>query len=153
MARFHHLAVRVDDLRAAEEHYAALFGAVVAFREVLRGDGWTTFPDAAGWEDFSEAGVQPDMAALRIGDFEMALLVGEPVGVGSLDHIALAVEPELLPAIAAAAEELECLFEHRSDDYLMLVDRYGIGWELSPDRGQAGPMAPVGRRQGRIVEL
>lgn len=150
MARFHHAAIHVDDLRAAEGYFAALFGAVVAFREALLDEGWATFPEGADWDDFADA--QPGMAALRIGEFELALLVGEPVRPGSLDHIALVVAPNAMPAIAAAAAELGCSFEHRSDDYVMFTDRYGVGWELSPERGQ-GPTTPIGARHGRWVDV
>ena len=153
MARFHHVAIRVPHLRDAEAHYQALLDARVAFREVLGDDGWMTFPDGSDWPDFDRIGVAPQMSALRVGSLEVTLIEGESSGSGSLDHLAVLVSKALFGEMADRAVSLGCTVEHRSDDYVMFVDRYGIGWEISPDLGRSGVMKPVGARTGRWVDI
>ncbi|HKE52177.1 MAG TPA: VOC family protein [Actinomycetes bacterium] len=43
-----HVAVRVTDLREAEDYYHRLFGLAVAFREAETSDGWRTLPPGGG---------------------------------------------------------------------------------------------------------
>ena len=153
MARFHHIAIRVANIRDAETHYRTLLDARVVFREVLGDDGWMTFPEGSDWPDFDRIGIAPQMSALRVDSLEVTLIEGESSGTGSLDHLAVLVDEALFGEMACRAASLGCTFEHRSDDYLMFVDRYGIGWEISPDLGRTGGTKPVGARTGRWVDI
>ncbi len=153
MARLHHIAVRVANLRDAEAHYQALLDARVAFREILSDDGWTTFPDGSDWPDFDRLGIAPQMSALRVGLLELTLIEGESRGTGSLDHLAILIDGARFRELADRASSLGCMVEHRSDEYVMIVDRYGIRWEISPDLGRSGGTKPVGARNGRWVDI
>ena len=153
MARFHHVAIRVPNLRDAEAYYQTLLDARVAFREVRGDDGWMTFPDGSDWPDFDRMGITPQMSALRVGSLEVTLIEGESSGTGSLDHLAVLIDEALFREMANRAALLGCTVEHRSNDYLMFLDRYGIGWEISPDLGRSGGTKPVGARTGRWVDI
>jgi len=68
-----HVALRVADLRRAEEFYTALFGLRVAFREAEVADGWRTLPEGAGWEDAQAAGIRLDLSLLSRDALHLAL--------------------------------------------------------------------------------
>jgi catechol 2,3-dioxygenase-like lactoylglutathione lyase family enzyme len=60
-----HVALRVADLRQAEDFYMALFDLQVAFREAEVADGWRTLPEGAGWQDAQAAGISLDLSVLH----------------------------------------------------------------------------------------
>jgi catechol 2,3-dioxygenase-like lactoylglutathione lyase family enzyme len=88
-----HVALRVPDLRQAEEFYTALFGLQVAFREAEVADGWRTLPEGAGWQDAQAAGISLDLSVLHRDALSVALeRAGEGfVPGGRLSHVGLEV--------------------------------------------------------------
>lgn len=59
------VALRVQDLRAAESVYQQLFGLEVRFREAETDQGWATLPPDAGWDDADAAGAHLDLCVLQ----------------------------------------------------------------------------------------
>lgn len=63
--RYSHVALYVDDLRAAERFYTRALAADVLFREAVDASGvWRTLPLEAGWDEAARAGIDLHMVAL-----------------------------------------------------------------------------------------
>jgi catechol 2,3-dioxygenase-like lactoylglutathione lyase family enzyme len=75
--RCSHVALYVDDLRAAEHFYTRAFAADVLFREAVDASGvWRTLPLEAGWDDAARAGVDLHMVALKRDDLVLPVFLG-----------------------------------------------------------------------------
>ena len=77
MTSYRHIALYVQDLRAAEGYYQHLFNMHLIGREAELDDGlWYTLPDDKDWDDAKAAGLELGMLALRKEDFVLVLFAG-----------------------------------------------------------------------------
>lgn len=138
----HHIALRVADLRGAEDYYRALFGAAVAFREAKVADGWRTLPPDADWGDAENAGITLQLVMLAREGLRVALFRSdaEIAAAGRLDHINVEVNAPDLAAMRDRAPALGCRVALDAPQAIILDDRYGVRWELTTalDQGSNG---------------
>jgi catechol 2,3-dioxygenase-like lactoylglutathione lyase family enzyme len=136
--RFSHVALSVDDLRAAERFYTCAFAADVLFREAVDGKGvWRTLPAEAGWDDAARAGVEPHMVALKRDDIVFPVFVGPTVHriIGlEVAHDEIEEMRRRLPdeAEIVAADEAQISF----------TDPFAVQWQVrsSPGFSSSGEM-------------
>lgn len=72
-----HVALRVANLREAEDFYTTLFDLDVAFREAKTDEGWKTLPQDTGWTDAETAGIDLGLSMLYRGQLAIALEAAE----------------------------------------------------------------------------
>jgi catechol 2,3-dioxygenase-like lactoylglutathione lyase family enzyme len=142
-----HLALRVADLRQAEEFYGALFDLRVAFREADVADGWRTLPEGAGWEDAQAAGISLDLSVLHRDALRLALeRAGEGfVAGGRLSHVGLEITDVEMERLRQAAPGLGCQIVQDRRGLLLVDDPYGVRWELTTGYALRNPGAVTGR--------
>jgi catechol 2,3-dioxygenase-like lactoylglutathione lyase family enzyme len=128
-----HVALRVPDLRPAEDFYMALFDLQVAFREANVADGWRTLPEGAGWEDAQAAGISLELSVLHRDALGLALeQAGERFVAGErLSHVGLETTDDELDRLRQAAPGLGCKVVLDRSGLLLLDDPYGVRWELT----------------------
>jgi catechol 2,3-dioxygenase-like lactoylglutathione lyase family enzyme len=138
MTRFRHLALFVEDLREAEEHYVRVFDMEVLFREApLEAGGaqaelWATLPLDRNWEDAAAAGIELGMVALRRDDCILALFGGKPAG-NQVFAVGLVMGKEEIEGVAGQLSPASV--ETKEDGWLAFVDHYGMRWHLA-DRAE-----------------
>jgi catechol 2,3-dioxygenase-like lactoylglutathione lyase family enzyme len=123
-----HIALRFEDLRAAEEYYAALLDLDVAWRDT-RGD----VSMFATWEQIEAADAQPWVSALYAGNLRVTIEAGEGSAARTslgLDHVGLHVSQAQLARIAARSSDLDLEIEDAPPGMLVFSDRHGLRWEL-----------------------
>jgi len=153
-SEFTHVALRVEQLRAAEAFYRSLFSLEVAFREAEMADGWRTLPLSADWKDAEQAGVVLGLVMLYRGGFRLALEAADSVSEnGRLDHIGVFIEEEDLDGIRGRAAELGCRIVLDRPQALILDDPFDVRWELNSFPYHDPPNLSTGARTGRWVEL
>jgi catechol 2,3-dioxygenase-like lactoylglutathione lyase family enzyme len=142
-----HVALRVPDLRQAEEFYTALFGLQVAFREAEVADGWRTLPEGAGWQDAKAAGISLDLSVLHRDALGLALeRAGEGfVAGGRLSHVGLEIGDVEMERLRQAAPGLGCQVALDRQGLLLLDDPYGVRWELTTAYNLRSTGAATGR--------
>jgi len=138
-----HVALRMHDLRAAEEYYCMLFGAHVVFREAEAGDGWRTLPPWAGWEEAEAMGITLGLSVIARDGLTLALFAtpNQVPADGILDHVAVHVEEADLTAVRQLSNRLGGRLVHDRPGVLIVDDRFGVRWELTTlpeDYGSAG---------------
>ncbi len=139
--RVRHVAIYVTDLRESEEHYVALFGLRVLFRETRRPDGtWQALPRTQGFEDAERSDRPVGMVALRRDDFVLALFSSAMPGK-QVHALGLLMEEGEIDAVAAHLPAGTHV-EERARGWLSLVDRYGIRWQLAA-RAEFMPTRPA----------
>jgi hypothetical protein len=125
----------MSDLRAAEEHYVALFDMEVLFREGPLEPGgpnaelWGTLPPGCTWDDAEAAAVEIGMVALQRGDLILPLFAMAPSGLQTY-AIGLVMEDDEIEAIRARLPD-DAYVESEQDGWLAFVDRFGVRWQLS----------------------
>ncbi len=147
---FRHVALFVDDLQAAESHYAELFGLTVSFREALMTGGdlagrWATFPPDATWEDIDAAETSLVISALGRESVVLALFSAPPTGAQTY-AIGLLVDDAEISDIAHRLPP-DATVETNTRGHLDFVDRFGVRWQLSSDRA----FTSSGERDGTWV--
>jgi len=147
-----HIALRVADLRAAEEHYCTLFGASVAFREAKVADGWRTLPADAGWADADAAGITLELSVIARDGLHLALFATpEPIATnGFLDHVAVHVEGVDLDVLLQRVALLDGVIVHNHPGVLIADDRFGVRWEMTTLPKDYGSNGEV---RGRWLDL
>jgi catechol 2,3-dioxygenase-like lactoylglutathione lyase family enzyme len=142
-----HVALRVADLRQAEEFYVALFGLRLAFREAEVADGWRTLPEGAGWDTAQAAGISLDLSVLHRDALRLALeRAGEGfVAGGRLAHVGLEVSDAEMERLLGAAPRLGCQIVQQRQGLLVLDDPYGVRWELTTAFTLRNPGVATGR--------
>jgi catechol 2,3-dioxygenase-like lactoylglutathione lyase family enzyme len=137
-----HVALRVTDLRAAEEYYRGLLRLDVAFREAPTAEGWATLPDGAPWDDSLE------LTMLFRDGFRLALeRVDEVAAEGQLSHIGLQVDAEELDALR---DQVDAVVDN--EQALVFDDRFGVRWELNTFTYSDPRALSTGARTGRWLE-
>jgi catechol 2,3-dioxygenase-like lactoylglutathione lyase family enzyme len=147
-----HVALRVPDLRAAEQFYASLLGREPAFREAEVDGAWYTLPAGTGWEEEAAGGARPTMCMIRWDGFAVALVeedAGGPGGAGLVDHVGLMAEEDDLDRIRRLADELGLRVVHERPGLVTVEDPYGLCWEVS----LSGGIASQGERLGNWLDL
>jgi catechol 2,3-dioxygenase-like lactoylglutathione lyase family enzyme len=125
--RYRHVAIYVDDLRAAEDFYAQVFAAEVLFRETVDSAGvWRTLPLGSRWEHAEAAGIEIDMSVLQRDEVVLPLFVGRPstriIGLhASVDEID-AMRRRMPPGARVIAE---------SEHDLAFADSFEVEWQVS----------------------
>jgi catechol 2,3-dioxygenase-like lactoylglutathione lyase family enzyme len=142
-----HVALRVADLRQAEDFYMALFGLQVAFREAEVTDGWRTLPEGAGWEDAQAAGISLDLSVLHRDALHLALeRTGQGFVAGErLAHVGLEITDVEMERLLKAAPRLGCQIVQQRRGLLVLDDPYGVRWELTTAYTLRNPGVATGR--------
>ena len=104
-----HIALHVSSLDEAEDFYVRLFALDVVLREEIV---------MLSRESFSLA-----LEPVRDGrDFSEG---------GPLAHIGLHVSDDELERMEQAADELGCQVARARADLLLIMDRYGVSWEVT----------------------
>jgi len=143
----HHVALRVSDLREAEEYYCTLFGAKVAFREARVTDGWRTLPLWATWADAESAGITLRLSMVVREGLRIALTPAseEIEARGRVDHINVEVEAADLLDLRRRSSTLGCSVLLDRPTVLTFDDRYGVCWELTTAEDQGSNGENLGR--------
>lgn len=129
MVAYKHVALRVPDLREAEGHYRAIFGADLVGREALLEDGrWYSAPPDRGWEEIEAAGIDIGWVGLRRDELVIALLRGEPDPGRCLYCIGVTISPQEVREIHDRLPD-SVTVEVASEHSLTFVDRYGFRWQ------------------------
>jgi len=127
--RYTHVALHVDDLRAAEAFYRQVFDADVLFREAHDGV-WRTLPPDAGWEDAERAGTELHMVALGRDGIVLPLFAGTPT--------------RRIIGIEASLDELESMRRRLPEDArligetaqtLVFSDPFDVEWQVRAGGG------------------
>lgn len=125
-----HIALRVADLRAAEDYYCRLFDLAVAWREAPTADGWRSLPPGKTWDDAERAGVRLELSLLYRGGLALALEAAQAVDTpGALSHIGIQLDEAGLAALRDRLDGLGCALSFASATTLVFDDAYGIRWE------------------------
>ena len=143
--RYRHVALYVDDLRAAEEFYGHVFGAAVLFREATDGGGlWRTLPLGSSWEDAEAAEIEIEMTVLQRDDVVLPLFVGRP--------------SRRIIGLHATAEEIDAIRRRlprgtrviaANEEQLVFADPFDVEWQVSV----AGPFRSSGEIGGHWLGL
>ncbi len=143
----HYIALRVPDLRVAEEYYCTLFAAQVAFREAKAADGWGTLPPWASWADADAAGITLQLCMVVREGLRLALapIAEEIEGRGRVDHINVEVDTDDLRDLRERSNALHCSVLLDRPTVLTFDDRYGIRWELTTAEDQGSNGENLGR--------
>jgi catechol 2,3-dioxygenase-like lactoylglutathione lyase family enzyme len=142
-----HVALRVADLRQAEDFYMALFDLQVAFREAEVADGWRTLPEGAGWQDAQAAGISLDLSVLHRDALHLALeRAGQGFVAGErLAHVGLEITDVEMERLLKAAPRLGCQIVQQRRGLLVLDDPYAVRWELTTAYTLRNPGVATGR--------
>ncbi len=129
--QYHHLALTVPDLRAAEAFFSQVFDLPRKFLEGRGPDGeWGSLPPGKDWDGAAAAGITVKMAALGRNDFVLALFQGEP-SQGTIVEIGIAVPPEEVDAIRRRLPPNTQVSSEGQGD-LLFTDPYGFTWHIEP---------------------
>jgi catechol 2,3-dioxygenase-like lactoylglutathione lyase family enzyme len=128
---FRHIALRVSDLRDAEDYYQRLFSMELIGREAQLEDGqWYTLPHDRGWKDAEDAGIELDMLALRKGNIVLALFPGLESS-GQVFAIGLTMTSVQVEEVKdGLPPDAEIIIDH--PEQFNFIDRYGISWQIVP---------------------
>jgi catechol 2,3-dioxygenase-like lactoylglutathione lyase family enzyme len=142
-----HVALRVTDLRQAEDFYSVLFDLQVASRQAEVADGWRTLPEGAGWQEAQAAGISLDLSVLHRDALRLALERAEDgvVAGGRLGHLGLEVTEAELERLRQAAPRLGCQVVQERRGLLVLDDPFGVRWELTTAYELRNPGVVTGR--------
>ncbi|NJM07214.1 VOC family protein [Candidatus Gracilibacteria bacterium] len=125
-----HIALRVQDVRAAEAFYCELFDLTVAWREAETADGWRTLPEGKSWDDALTAGIDLQLVMLHNDGFALALEAVQAVQAqGTLSHLGLHVDQSTFDVLQRRAPLLGCSMvtvQHRT---IVFDDPFGVRWE------------------------
>lgn len=137
--RVHHVALRVDDLRAAEECYVDVFDMDVHLREVWHeaDEEIEQVPPEHSWAETAAMGDELVMSFVGRGGIVLALHEPEsPVEAdGPVDHLNVRVEATELDTIEDRALDRGCELTARDEPtYTYVHDPFGVVWELKAVR-------------------
>jgi hypothetical protein len=148
------VALRVEDLRAAEEYYRGLFSLDVAFREAETPDGWRTLPGGAGWDDAERAGIELGLVQLYRDGVRLALeAVDAAPGEGRLSHVGLFIDDDERLRLRSAARAAGCQIAVDDERALIFDDRFGVRWELNTFPYDDPPRLSAGAREDRWLDV
>lgn len=149
MVALKNVALRVPDLREAEDHYQRIFAAELVGREVRLDDGvWYALRPEQGWDELDVAGFKASWVGLRRDDLVIALVPGTPAPDTGIHHIGVVVTPDEMVEIARGLPPTVAVEETPEDGQLTFRDRYGFRWQCS-DRG----LAHAGEIRGAWLDL
>jgi catechol 2,3-dioxygenase-like lactoylglutathione lyase family enzyme len=129
--RYSHVALYVDDLRAAERFYKHVFTAEVLFREAVDAHGvWHTLPLEAGWDDAERAGVELEMVALKRDDIVFPIFAGPT----ARRIIGLEVAGEEIAHMRRRLPD-EAEVVGVNEQQLVFVDPFDVQWQVRTGAG------------------
>jgi len=142
-----HIALRVADLREAEDYYLGLFDAGVAFREAKTTDGWRTLPPGATWKDAEEAGIVLGLVVIARGGLHLALTPSVELiaPVSRVHHVNLAVDDADVRDLRQRVVALGCEIVLDFSAVLTFIDHYGVRWEVTTEADHGSNGASLGR--------
>ena len=144
-----HIALQVPSVKGAEEFYRTLFGMDVSFRESETPDGWATLPAGADWQKAEAAGLEPGLSLLQREAVALALESHPGAAAAALSHIGLEVTPQELKEVRERAAVLHCRIIGEREDLLVLLDPFGVQWELTT----SSRLVSSGERYGRWIAI
>lgn len=132
---FHHLGLRVANIRHAESFYHEFFQMDVVQRARVVSDEWEVLPLDFDWDEGLNTGVYPDLVEVRNGPVRLILLnrgrgavmAAEP----RLDHLSFRVTSESLATIRANALVRSFAVAQDIPHSFVFRDPFGISWHLS----------------------
>ena len=129
-----HIALRVNNIRHAEDFYHAFFQMDVVVRAYRTRDHWESLPANFDWDEGVRTGVYPDFVYLRHGP--LALLVINAGAAAVLNeqriaYVALRVSPPSLTALRGEVLVRSFAVTRSTEHELTFRDPFGITWRLS----------------------
>lgn len=128
---YRHLALVVDDLRAAETLYRRVFSMEIIGREAWGENGlaYALRPDK-GWDEAIAADVDIQFVALRRDDVIVALLKGD-ASPGQLFAVGLVMDAEEISQVRDRLGPDPVLVDQ--PEHLEFFDPFGVRWQISTD--------------------
>jgi catechol 2,3-dioxygenase-like lactoylglutathione lyase family enzyme len=131
---FDHVALRVTNIRQAEDFYHEFLEMDVVARARRSGDGWTILPDDFDWIEGLRSGYYPELVVLRNGPISLFLINvgrGTVMNEPRLAHLGLRVTTETLAALRGVV--LIRSYPVIQDDIhaFRFRDPYGVTWHLT----------------------
>lgn len=131
---FDHVALRVADIRRAEDFYHEFLEMDVIARARRTGDGWNVMPADFDWTEGLRTGFYPELVVLRNGPISLFLLNagrGAVMNEPRLAHIGLRVSSETLSTLRGIV--LIRSYPVVEDDVhaFRFRDPYGMTWHLT----------------------
>jgi catechol 2,3-dioxygenase-like lactoylglutathione lyase family enzyme len=149
-----HIALRVQDVRAAETFYCELFGLAVAWREAETADGWRTLPQGKTWADALAAGIDLKLVMLHRDGFALALEAAQEVqGQGTLSHLGLHVDQAAFDTLQHHAPLLGCTMVTIQPRTVVFDDPYGVRWEPTLTAFADPHLLSTGARHGLWLKV
>jgi hypothetical protein len=149
MVSIGHLALFVNNLRAAETFYRHIFDMQLIMREAPKEDGlWYTLHPAKGWEDAEVAGIDLAMVALKHEGFVLALFQGRPSPEETVLEIGLIMKPDEIAAVRKRLPDSIDRIYH-PDDFIF-HDPFGYRWHLWLEDNE---FLSNGESSGRWLEI
>lgn len=124
--RYSHVALYVDDLRAAERFYTRALAADVLFREAVDASGdWRTLPLEAGWDDAARAGFDLHMVALKRDHLVFPVFLGPTAP----RIIGLEVTGEEIAEMGRRLPD-EAKVLARDEEQIVFADPFDVQWQV-----------------------
>lgn len=131
--RVEHIAIRVANIRRAEEFYSSFFQMDVMLRARREGENWTRLPADYDWDAGLREGVICELVYLQTGNLALVLL---EAGRGAifveprLGHISLRVSAEALTTLRAQALVRSAPVTTDQPHSFVFQDPFGVTWHL-----------------------
>ena len=124
-----YIALRVSDLRAAEDYYAKVFAMTLLFRESEQdAETWRTLRPEVDWDGAESAGITIDMVSLRRDAFVLALFRGTPAP-DAVFEFCVGIELDEIGAVRSRLPNPTNVIESRPDN-LRFEDPFGFRWAV-----------------------
>ena len=134
-----HLAIRVSDVRRAEDFYREFFQMDVVLRARYQHERWDVLPSTYDYQEGHASGYFPEIVQLRNGALTLVLINagrGSVLSEPRVAHIGLRVPGETLSAIKAVALIRNFTVEQDERDAFRFTDPFGQTWHLTTGEGQ-----------------
>lgn len=133
-----HIAIRVADIRRAEEFYREFFQMDLVLRAWRNNGTWEELPADYDWEQGIRQGMVADLVYLQHPPLTLALRYAGQSSVFAeprLDYISLRVSPGTLLTIRAQALVRAFPVVEDSPHAFIFRDPYGITWHITDSPG------------------
>ena len=131
---FDHIALRVADIRRAEEFYHEFLEMDVVTRARRSGSDWQIMPHDFDWIDGLRTGYYPELVILRNGPISLFLINagrGSVMNEPRLAHIGLRVSSKTLAALRGIVLIRSFPVVEDNVHGFRFRDPYGITWHLT----------------------
>ncbi|HUG14144.1 MAG TPA: VOC family protein [Thermomicrobiales bacterium] len=128
-----HVAIRVRDMRRAEEFYCDFFGMSIIYRAYRDIDRWQHLDASFDWRASYATGVKPEIVRLENGSIAVVLI---DVGGGAVMHeqrvayVSVSVPLDTLNALRGRVLFSSYTLQEDSSHAFRFVDPFGMSWQL-----------------------